>query len=239
VGVYLFPLVGALASDGLLGKYNTILCFSALYCAGHVALAFNQTRRGLAVGLALIAIGSGGIKPCASANVGDQFCSSNLPLLPRVYGFFYLSINLGALTSSLITPYLLEAAGSHVAFGVPGLIMAIATLIFWAGRYSFAHIPPAGLLVARRALSRSGRQRLGRLLTVYAFLAVFWSLYDQSVCAQLPPCVHLSIAPQPRISMRFSRCLGHSTAGPGASHFPARAGTNSFMPTQPVPAKAW
>jgi len=105
VGVYLWPLAGALVSDGLLGKYKTMMAFSLVYCAGHLALAINETRGGLAAGLFLIAVGSGGIKPCASANVGDQFCESNRHLLPRVYGYFYLAINLGAFSSSLITPY--------------------------------------------------------------------------------------------------------------------------------------
>lgn len=67
--VYFFPLVGALVSDLWLGKYRTILFLSMVYCLGHLALALDDTRLGLSVGLALIAIGSGGIKPCVSAHV--------------------------------------------------------------------------------------------------------------------------------------------------------------------------
>ena len=94
--VYFFPLLGAIISDIWLGKYRTIIYLSLVYCLGHVALAADETRLGLAVGLALIAIGSGGIKPCVSANVGDQFGPMNQHLIEKVYGWFYLSINLGS-----------------------------------------------------------------------------------------------------------------------------------------------
>jgi POT family proton-dependent oligopeptide transporter len=94
--VYFTPLLGALISDIWLSKYRTILYFSILYCFGFLALAVNQTRLGLAAGLILIAIGSGVIKPCVSANVGDQFGKTNKHLINRVYHWFYFAINLGA-----------------------------------------------------------------------------------------------------------------------------------------------
>src|SRR5437763_9792360 len=75
--VYFFPILGALISDALLGKYRTILSFSIIYCLGHLALALDDTRVGLVAGLSLIAVGSGGIKPCVSAHVGDQFGKTN------------------------------------------------------------------------------------------------------------------------------------------------------------------
>ena len=113
---------------------------SIVYCAGHLVLAMDETRNGLFWGLALIAVGSGGIKPCVSAHVGDQFSKSNAQLLERVFGWFYFSINLGAFTSTLLTPFLLESYGPTYAFGVPG-VMAIATLLFWMGRNKFAIYP--------------------------------------------------------------------------------------------------
>src|SRR5277367_4487912 len=68
--VYFFPLFGAPLSDIWLGKYRTILYLSVVYCFGHLALSLDESRLGLSVGLGLIALGSGGIKPCVSANVG-------------------------------------------------------------------------------------------------------------------------------------------------------------------------
>ena len=178
--VYITPLGGALLAEALLGKYRTIVWLSTVYCAGHLALALNETRSGLAVGLALIALGSGGIKPCVSAHVGDQFGDMNQGLVSSTFAYFYLAINLGAFSSTLITPYLLEHAGSHVAFGVPGLAMALATLVFWMGRYSYAHVPAHGRRFCRQTCSREGGAALLKLFGLYSFFAVFWSLYDQT-----------------------------------------------------------
>jgi POT family proton-dependent oligopeptide transporter len=178
--VYFFPIVGAVVSDFFLGKYPTIMLLSLVYCAGHATLAIDETRLGLGVGLALISIGSGGIKPCVSAHVGDQFGPSNESLLPRVFSWFYFAINLGAFVSSLLTPWLLDRHGPGWAFGVPGIFMAAATVIFWMGRHSFVHVPPAGTAALREALGAEGRTALGRLAVVYLFVAVFWALFDQT-----------------------------------------------------------
>jgi POT family proton-dependent oligopeptide transporter len=86
--VYFFPIFGAIISDAFFGKYRTILVLSIVYCLGHLTLAIDDTRTGLALGLGLIAIGSGGIKPCVSAHVGDQFGQTNARLLPKVFGWF-------------------------------------------------------------------------------------------------------------------------------------------------------
>jgi POT family proton-dependent oligopeptide transporter len=140
-GVYFTPLLGALMADLWLGKYRTIMVLSVVYCLGHLALAVDHTRMGLIVGLSLIALGAGGIKPCVSAHVGDQFGKTNAHLLPKIFNWFYLSINLGAAVSQLLTPKLLEWYGPHIAFGVPGILMFVATIVFWMGRNSFVHIP--------------------------------------------------------------------------------------------------
>src|SRR5207248_869737 len=80
-----------------LGKYRTILYISLLYCAGHACLAiFSDDRNGFYAGLTLIALGSGGIKPCVSALVGDQFTAENKQLVNKVFAIFYWSINLGS-----------------------------------------------------------------------------------------------------------------------------------------------
>ena len=177
--VYSFPIVGAILSDGFLGKYRTIMLLSVVYCLGHLTLAIDDTRVGLGVGLALIAMGSGGIKPCVSAHVGDQFGKSNAGLLPKVFGWFYFSINIGALASILFAEPLLHRFGPSVAFGVPGVLMAIATIAFWSGRNKFVHIPPGGLAFLREVFSGEGLKALGKLFIIYAFIAMFWALFDQ------------------------------------------------------------
>lgn len=177
---YLMPIIGAVIADVFWGKYKTIMRLSVVYCLGHLALAMFETRFGLAVGLTLIAIGSGGIKPCVSAHVGDQFDSSNKGLLERVFSIFYFSINLGGFISSLLTPLLLQAYGPSIAFGVPGALMFFATFVFWLGRNEFVAIPAAGWKQYKRdAFSREGWKIIGSISLLYLFTAVFWSLYDQ------------------------------------------------------------
>jgi POT family proton-dependent oligopeptide transporter len=178
--VYFTPLLGAVLADVWLGKYRTILFLSLVYCAGHLALALDDTRIGLAIGLGLIAIGAGGIKPCVSAHVGDQFGHGNRALISRTFGWFYMAINVGAFISTLLTPWLLKHYGAHWAFGVPGVLMALATLMFWMGRNKFVHIPPSGRAFLTEVMSRDSLRVFGRLLLIYLFIAVFWSLYDQT-----------------------------------------------------------
>jgi POT family proton-dependent oligopeptide transporter len=190
--VYFTPLLGALISDVLLGKFRTIIALSLVYCLGHFALAVDHTRLGLAMGLGLIALGSGGIKPCVSAHVGDQFGQTNHHLLSRVFGWFYFSINLGAFLSMLATPWLMQAYGAPVAFAVPGVLMFIATLIFWAGRYKFVHVPPGGMRFVRETFSAVGLRSLGKLCMVYAFVAMFWALFDQTGSAWVLQAQHMN-----------------------------------------------
>ncbi len=177
---YFFPIIGSLISDIFLGKYKTIITLSIVYCLGHLALALDDTRIGLSIGLTLIAIGSGGIKPCVSAHVGDQFGVQNSHLLSKVFGWFYFSINLGAFVSSLLTPILLNNYGPHLAFGIPGLLMLLATIIFWVGRYKFIHIHAGGVHFFKETLSKDGLVALGKIIIIFFFVSMFWSLFEQT-----------------------------------------------------------
>lgn len=177
--VYFMPILGALVSDGLLGKYRTIILLSLVYCLGHFALAIDNTRMGLLLGQGLIALGAGGIKPCVSAHVGDQFGTGNLHLVGKVFSWFYFSINLGAFAAMLIIPWLLAHYGPSLAFGVPGVLMFAATIAFWSGRYQYVHIKPAGVDFIKEMFSQFGMLTLSKLAAVYAFVAIFWALFEQ------------------------------------------------------------
>ncbi|MBT3470773.1 MAG: POT family MFS transporter [Opitutae bacterium] len=178
--VYFTPLLGAIVADVFFGKYKTIISLSIVYCLGHLALAIDESRLGLSVGLTLIAIGAGGIKPCVSAHVGDQFGKSNAPLLEKVFGWFYFSINLGAFASQIMTPILLDRFGPQIAFGVPGGLMLMATIVFWMGRNVFVHIPPRRTEFVKETFSLKGLSIIGRLCIIYLFVAMFWALFDQT-----------------------------------------------------------
>ena len=178
--LYALPILGAIAADAWLGKYRVILALSAVYCAGHVTLAVNTTQLGLVLGLAVLAIGAGGIKPCVSAHVGDQFGERNAHLVTRAFAFFYLAINVGAAIAMNLTPWLLDTYGPHAAFGLPGVLMVIATFVFWLGRHRFAHIPPGGKAFVQEALGAEGLRVFGRLVLLFTFVALFWTLFDQT-----------------------------------------------------------
>jgi POT family proton-dependent oligopeptide transporter len=179
-GAYFFPLIGAIVSDVFWGKYKTIMTFSLAYAVGCTIVALVPGTTGLAAGLFLVAFGTGGIKPCVSANVGDQFTSKNEHLIERAFSYFYLAINAGSSISIYFCPVLLEKSGRTLAFGMPAAAMFVATGAFWWGRRKFTVVPPAGKAWLRDALSPEGRKTIGSLTVLYIFIACFWALWDQS-----------------------------------------------------------
>jgi len=174
IGVYFFPLLGGWLSDRFFGKYNTVLWFSLVYCAGHACLAlFEGNRIGFYAGLFLIALGSGGIKPLVVSFCGDQFTSANKHLAKIVFDAFYWTINFGSFFASLLMPLFLRNFGPAVAFGIPGVLMFIATFVFWLGRKQYVRVPPSRgedphsfFNVARTALTTrvAGQGRPGLLV---------------------------------------------------------------------------
>ena len=205
---YLTPLFGAWLSDRIWGKYKTILYLSLVYCVGHAVLAIWETEAGLYAGLGLIALGSGGIKPCVSAHVGDQFKANQQHLLKKIYEVFYFMINFGSFFSTLITPWTLSKFGPSIAFGIPGVLMFIATFIFWMGRHQFVHVPPTksdghGMIPVLRSALKNQKSRVAGMsfldaaikdhsqeqidavkavidiAKLFAAVSVFWALFDQ------------------------------------------------------------
>lgn len=179
-GAYFFPLVGAVISDVFWGKFRTIMIFSISYVSGCAMVALVPGKLGLLAGLFLVAFGTGGIKPCVSTNVGDQFTSKNQHLIERAFSYFYLAINAGSSISIYYCPVLLQKYGPKLAFGMPAAAMALATLVFWSGRKRYAVVPPAGRAWLRDVLSPDGLKTIGSLAVIYLFVAFFWALWDQS-----------------------------------------------------------
>ncbi|KFV83955.1 Solute carrier family 15 member 1, partial [Struthio camelus australis] len=149
---YLTPILGALIADSWLGKFKTIISLSVVYTIGQAIISISSindltdyNRDGTPdhipvhvalsiVGLILIALGTGGIKPCVAAFGGDQFEDHQEKQRTRFFSIFYLSINAGSLISTILTPILRgEECGIHskqrcypLAFGVPAALMAVA-----------------------------------------------------------------------------------------------------------------
>ncbi|WP_230407702.1 POT-type proton-dependent oligopeptide transporter [Undibacterium rivi] len=186
IGVYFFPLLGGWLADRYFGKYNTVFWLSLVYCAGHACLAiFEDNRNGFYTGLFLIALGSGGIKPLVTSFVGDQFDQTNRKLAQKVFDGFYWIINFGSFFASLLMPLFLKQLGASVAFGIPGALMFIATMIFWSGRKKYVHVPPVSkdphsfLNVVRTALTTkvAGQSNSGTLMAWLGALLAVGSLF--------------------------------------------------------------
>lgn len=183
---YFLPLLGAWLSDRLIGRYYTILYLSLIYCAGNGVLACSDLFKTvdakmacLAAGLGLIALGSGGIKPCVSAFMGDQFRPEQGHLLQKAYGAFYWSINFGSFFSFLVVPWVKDRYGYGPAFGVPGVFMFLAVVIFVLGTRQYVRVAPArhtrsaGFVTVLRTAFRHQRQlEVGPLVNVLTCLVL-------------------------------------------------------------------
>jgi proton-dependent oligopeptide transporter, POT family len=208
---YFMPLVGGIVADWFFGKYRVILFISIVYAGGNLIMALStQNLTMFTVGLVVIAVAAGGIKSCVSANVGDQFDKSNQSLMSKVYGWFYFSINSGSILSTLFIPVVYNKYGPALAFGIPGILMCAATIIFWMGRKKYVRVPPSGVKkenfvsisvyaiakLIRRPAGKSvweavgekysaeavdGVQAVYRILLVFAFTPIFWALWDQNL----------------------------------------------------------
>ncbi|NXE81093.1 S15A1 protein, partial [Cochlearius cochlearius] len=167
---YLTPILGALIADSWLGKFKTIVSLSIVYTIGQAVMSVSSINDltdhnhdgspdnvtvhiALSMtGLILIALGTGGIKPCVSAFGGDQFEDDQEKQRSRFFSIFYLSINAGSLLSTIITPILrAQECGIHskqrcypLAFGVPAALMAIALVVFIIGSRMYKKVQPQG-----------------------------------------------------------------------------------------------
>ena len=186
IGVYFFPLLGGWLADRFFGKYNTIFWLSLVYCAGHASLAiFENNVKGFYFGLFLIAFGSGGIKPLVASFVGDQFDQTNKHKAKLVFEMFYWIINFGSFFASWLMPMFLRDYGPAVAFGIPGIMMLAATIVFWLGSKKYVHVPPAPpnphsfTRVARTALLAqvNGGSRPGLYVAYVGVVGAIYAFY--------------------------------------------------------------
>lgn len=143
--VYFMCIFGGIISDVWLGKFRTIFYLSIVYAIGTIMVSvsavpsFNFDKVGLFVGLVLIAVGSGGIKPCVSAFGGDQFkLPEQAAQFARFFSLFYFTINFGSIFSTALTPALRNEVHCFgygecysLAFGVPAVLMIVSIGTFF------------------------------------------------------------------------------------------------------------
>ena len=131
--VYLSTILGAWIADRLLGSERVLFLSAIVIVAGHLSLALLPGAAGVAVGLVLIALGSGGLKANATAVVGTLYSADDTR---RDAGFslFYLGINLGGFLGPILTGLLQSTLGFHYGFGIAAVGMALGLVQYSFGR---------------------------------------------------------------------------------------------------------
>ncbi|KAL6138842.1 hypothetical protein ACLB2K_064121 [Fragaria x ananassa] len=161
------PLLGAFLADAYLGRYWTIAIFSI----GMGFLSLTASINGLKpscdssgchatssqiaacfVALYMIALGTGGIKPCVSSFGADQFDETDDTEKEKkssFFNWFYMSINVGAMIASSVLVYIQMNVGWDWGFGIPAVAMAIAVVFFFVGSPLYRLQKPGGSPITR------------------------------------------------------------------------------------------
>lgn len=186
---YLMPLLGGFLADRVLGRYKTILYFSGPYILGHIILGGFENRVGFFSALVLLALGSGSVKPNTSTLMGQMYEEQKKgALLNEAFSYFYAAINIGSGIATLALPSIRDRVaatstlqrGYAVALMIPAALMVVAFGLFAFGKryYPVEHVrdlPPK--TPEQKAAERA---TLARVSGIFALIAVFWFVYDQS-----------------------------------------------------------
>ncbi|XP_076946701.1 protein NRT1/ PTR FAMILY 8.2-like [Bidens hawaiensis] len=169
---YLTPLIGAFVADTYLGRYWTITIFSIIYAVGMGMLTLSASVPGLkpacyekdvctATGaqialcftsLYLVALGTGGIKPCVSSYGADQFDDHDEveeKQKSSFFNWFYFVINIGALVAHSVLVWIQDNVGWGWGFSVPTIAMGIAIVSFFSGTKLYRNQMPGGSPLTR------------------------------------------------------------------------------------------
>ena len=182
---YFLPLLGGYIADNYFGKYLTIVGFSLPYVVGQYLVGI-ENKYVVFGALALLAMGSGVIKPNISSLMGmtyDQFRPGQEQLRSRAFSWFYMAINIGAGLAQLAMPALRDKYGYQTAFLFPAFFMAAALFIFALGkRYYAVEVIDRKVLSpedakADWALKQKTISQIGGLFFLVMF---FWAIFDQA-----------------------------------------------------------
>ena len=185
-------ILGGVVADRLLGQFRTVLIGGIIIALGHFTLAFNALPF-FYTGLALIALGTGCLKPNVSTLVGSLYPRGDTR---RDAGFsvFYMGINLGALFGPLIAGYLAQRVGWHIGFACAGVGMTAGLVQYVLGRgrlkdgiARLSEKPAAVAATATGATASSGPgltrdewKRIGAIVIFFMAASLFWGGYEQA-----------------------------------------------------------
>ena len=142
--VYLFSILGGWVADRLLGSERTMFVSAILIMLGHISLALVPAVPGLASGLVLVAVGSGGLKATITNLVGTLYAADD-PRRDAGFSIFYMGINIGGLVGPLLTGLAQQEVGFHLGFGLAAVGMAVGLVQYGIGRKNLPdsahHVP--------------------------------------------------------------------------------------------------
>ena len=133
--VYLFPVIGGIIADKILGFRKAIIFGGILMMAGHFALAlegmyFAGNMQLFFLSLAFIIIGNGFFKPNISSLLGNYYGADD-SRKDGAFTIFYMGVNIGALLSTVTCGYIGEQISWHYGFGLAGIGMMLGLIVFW------------------------------------------------------------------------------------------------------------
>jgi POT family proton-dependent oligopeptide transporter len=182
MAVYASSIPGGWLADRVIGHYRSVLCGGILITLGHFSMAF-PTIQTFFLGLALIVLGTGMLKPNVSTMVGFLYGADDAR---RDAGFslFYMGINLGAMTAPLVCGFLGQKVNWHFGFAAAGFGMMIGVIQYILGR---KHLPESTPMRSRSAadaanepLTPSDWKRIGAICVLFVFALIFWSVFEQA-----------------------------------------------------------
>ena len=140
--VYIMPVFGGMLADRILGSRKAVTFGAILLVLGHTGMAFESSLQIFYLSLALIISGVGFLKPNISTMVGALYEEGD-PRRDPGFTIFYMGINIGAFTATLLCGYLGEEIGWSYGFGAAGIGMLIGLIIFiWGQDYLEGHAEP-------------------------------------------------------------------------------------------------
>src|SRR4051812_47464749 len=165
--VYLASLPGGWIADRLLGLRRAIWYGGILIALGHLSIALSIVfaHSAFFIGLVLIVIGTGLLKPNISAMVGDLYPEGG-PRRDAGFSIFYMGINLGALIAPLVTGYLGEKIAWHLGFGAAGVGMVIG--VIWYRLRADKTLGDVGIVPASSNPAEHRRVKLSAFIGVAA-----------------------------------------------------------------------
>ncbi|GGO88159.1 peptide MFS transporter [Wenjunlia tyrosinilytica] len=165
--VYMLAMPGGWVADRLWGARRAVLVGGVVIAAGHFVLAVPAEAT-FYVGLLMIAIGTGLLKPNISTMVGGLYKDSDSARRDAGFTLFYMAINIGAFAAPLVVGTVGEKVNWHLGFGIAGVGMALAVIQYALGGRHLGEVGATAPTPASPAERRGVLRKAGMWLGVAA-----------------------------------------------------------------------